>query len=91
MSAHAGTFPRQHQPNSKEHLNVVTLRSRKELEVATDKRDKRKETKSEHVPTEKESKQTPKENKVVEKDKEEPYVSHPPYKPQILFPQRFMK
>lgn len=61
--------------------------SRKELEALAVKinreNDTGKETKNEHVSTKNESEQTPKEKKVVEEDKEEPYVPPPSYKPLI--------
>lgn len=36
-------------------------------------------------------KQISKAKEVVEKDKEEPYVPHPPYKPLVSYPQRLAK
>lgn len=85
-SSPSDTFPRQPQPNPKGHLSVVTLRSRKKLEVVIDKSDKGKDTESETLSTEKERKHTSKENEVVEEDKEEPYVPPTPYEPSISFP-----
>lgn len=37
LSAPPGTFPRQPKPNLKGHLNVITLRSGKQLEGASKK------------------------------------------------------
>lgn len=76
------------QPNPKWHVNDITLWSGKELEVVSNKRDEGNDTESESIPFWKERNPTPPTKEVVE---EESYVSPPPYKPQISFPQILVK
>jgi hypothetical protein len=84
-AAPLGTFPAQPQTNPKGELNVVTLRSGKEVGNPSDKEG----TEKEYAPVE--SEQTSKGKEGVEEEKEKPYVPPPPCKPPIPFPQRLAK
>jgi len=72
VAAPSGTFPAQPQPNPKGELNVVTLRSGKELGSHSEREGAVKES----VPTESEEILERKEG--VEEEKEKPYVPPPP-------------
>lgn len=66
--------------NLKRHVNVITLRSKIELEDADEENNKSKKS-VKNQPT----------CEVVKKEKEEPYAPPPPYKRHIQFPQRIAK
>ncbi|XP_058726414.1 uncharacterized protein LOC131597755 [Vicia villosa] len=94
-SVPACTFPGQPEPNPKRHAHAIILRSGTELNEPSEPRLKNpavyqnlgKTTDKESEPKEKE-----KEDKDVEAvEKEVQYVPPPPYKPPILYPQRFEK
>ncbi|XP_058784357.1 uncharacterized protein LOC131659141 [Vicia villosa] len=99
-AAPAGTFPGKPQPNPKGHAHAIILRSGREMDKPTDPRLKNsamfqspsKTTEEESGPKDKPSNPKKKEAKEGEtEEKEAPYVPPPPYKPPILYPQRFKK
>ncbi|XP_058756070.1 uncharacterized protein LOC131629295 [Vicia villosa] len=98
-AAPAGVFPGQPQPNPKCHANALTLRSGTELDGPVDPRiltklmSEQKENETEKEKSNEElGKPTGPETIVRdEAEKAKPYVSPPPYKPPIPFPQRLVK
>lgn len=66
--------------NLKGHVNVLTLRSEKELEGVDEKKNESKE-----------SEKTQPTCEFLEEEKEKTYVPSPSYKPHIPFPQRSAK
>ncbi|XP_058758786.1 uncharacterized protein LOC131632038 [Vicia villosa] len=84
-AAPAGTFPGQPQPNPKGHAHAIILRSGREMDESTDPGLKN------SAMLQSPGKTTEEEKEGETEEKEAPYVPPPPYKPPILYPQRFKK
>ncbi|WJX45921.1 hypothetical protein P8452_32768 [Trifolium repens] len=92
-SAPAGIFPGQPEQNPKGHVNVVILRSGTQYDGPADPRTKNsvmQPNTNETIEREDDQNEKDKEDK-SEEVKKKTYVSPPPYKPPIPYPQRFEK